>query len=444
MSEYPRIAILGAGPVGLTLGALLCKHQIPYTIFDLRPSPISDPTSAYSTLVPSGSLDLHTESGLLALRACGLYEKFCALTSDCSEESMVADMHGEVRWHDNGFTGVEGGESVDGRPEVARNSLMELLRSAVPEENILWEHKILSIIPSSSSSTGTKYTLSYNNPSSPTSPQTAEFDLVFGADGAWSKLRPLLTDTKPHYSTVSCITLTIPTITTSYPHLASLIGKGSYVASAACGSIMAQRGSLDSARLYLMLRNPSETYLQDSGLLNLSTSELKARLLGDESLFANWAPRLKELLAVGCDSNQGEVDARPLYMLPVDHTWTHKEGLTLLGDAAHLMTPFAGEGVNSGMLDAWELVEKLAPVLQSSSTNGTLNGQEGLDGEKRAKIEEALKSYEIAMWARMLPVSEGTQQNLEMIFAENAPEPFVEFFRSHFPSDTPAPAAAAA
>lgn len=67
----PRIAIIGAGPAGLTLGALLHKHAIPFTIFELRQKPTAGELSK-----PSGMLDLHEGSGLAAIRECGLYDEF--------------------------------------------------------------------------------------------------------------------------------------------------------------------------------------------------------------------------------------------------------------------------------------------------------------------------------------------------------------------------------
>ena len=54
------------------------------------------------------------------------------------------------------------------------------------------------------------------------------------------------------------------------------------------------------------------------------------------------------------NTNSGFVP-RPQYCMPLDQTWESLPNLTMLGDAAHLMPPYAGEGVNMAMLDALEL-----------------------------------------------------------------------------------------
>ena len=404
MPPSPKMAILGAGPAGLTLASLLTKHSIPYTVFDLR----SRPSSTDMTL-PSGSLDLHGESGLLALESCGLLERFKELSGECGEECKLADMNGEIKHQDEG-NGL--------RPEIARNALTHLLLESVLEERIRWERKISSI---QQAEDGKKWQLSFaSDPSSQASKPTAQddevFDLVIGADGAWSRVRPLLTSTVPYFSGMNCITLTIPHLTSKHPHLASLVGSGSYSACGAGKAVMVQRGSLDSARIYLMISSEAESYLAESGLDGMSAEELKGKLLnGRGAVFESWGAWPKELIAAGCDAEAGnEISAKPFYMLPPGHNWTHVPGLALLGDAAHLMTPFAGEGVNAAMLDALQLSEALVECYPSSP-------------------DKAIESYETKMFPRAKEIMEESFQNMKMIFAADSPRGFVEFMQSHFP-----------
>jgi len=321
---------------------------------------------------------------------------------------IVASKDGTIRFKDDGH----GSE----RPEISRNALSSLLLSSVPSRLIKWETKVLSIAPSSE---GKKRIVNYEQGGKE---QSEEFDLVIGADGAWSKTRAAIPGAKkPFYSGISCLTLTIPHLSTQYPQLAEMVGKGMFTVLGDGKGLMTHRGSMDSVRTYLMLSSKEDGFLRDSGLEGKSGAEMKEKLLGDESLFKGWGDKLKTLIAAGCDSEKGEVEARPLCMLPIGNTWTHTPGLTLVGDAAHLMTPFAGEGVNCAMLDALELSQ----AILGRATEGE-KSENGLD--------EAVRGFEKQMWERSQGIAQGTYDNLKMMFEdENAPDSLVNFFESMGP-----------
>ncbi|KAK0123858.1 hypothetical protein ONS95_008851 [Cadophora gregata] len=461
MSPKPqiKIAILGAGPGGLTLASLLSTSpspQISYTLFDLRARP-----SPVQLSLPSGSLDLHADSGLLGLSACNLTSQFQALKQECSEASIIADSRGEVHWSDEGF-----GQ----RPEIARNKLTELLLGQVDEGSVRWGCKVVGVEEDTSfSSEKRRWIVRYktqapsNSEPGPAStpPEIKEesFDILIGCDGAHSRIRSLLTPIHPHYSSISCLTLTIPHISTSHPSLSNTIGTGSFMAMSHLKAVMSQRGAEDSARVYLMLRTESESHLQDYGIASLCSSplKLKERLLGDESLFggSNWGEGIRELISVGCDAEMEAmaketdmvssttnekkktyeregITARPLYMLPVDFTWPHKRGLTLLGDAAHLMTPFAGEGVNCAMKDALELSKAISSSFQDSTSKSSTQGHLDSNGveEVLQRVDTNIAAYEKEMWQRVHPIQEETLRNLHMMMDDvDAPRGFVEWMR---------------
>ncbi|CAK7234199.1 hypothetical protein SBRCBS47491_008866 [Sporothrix bragantina] len=344
----PRIAIVGAGPAGLTLGVLLQKQNIPFTIFELR----NKPTPA-DIARPSGMLDLHPGSGLDAIEACGLTDEFKPLTGECSEQFLIANRAGEVLF------------AADGqgkRPEISRNNLGALLRRHIPDTNIRWGQRLVS---ASRGDGGKGTVLDFGHSQS-------TFDLVVGADGAWSKVRALLTDTKPHFTGMHCITLTITHLTKQFPGLAEMVGTGSFCALGRRHAIVSQRGPLDSARLYLWLTVADEQFGTTAGLAGKPAAAAKEVLLEDEALLSTFGAAVKDLVSTACDEDaatdrdDGMLDIRAFYTLPHGCTWPSQPGVTLLGDAAHLMLP-NGEGVNQAMLDALQLSKAIEKAYKATA-----------------------------------------------------------------------------
>ncbi|KAL3460631.1 hypothetical protein BJX64DRAFT_179673 [Aspergillus heterothallicus] len=403
----PRIAIIGGGPAGLTLGLLLSKRDIPFTIFELRHKPTSEELAK-----PSGMLDLHEESGLAALRECGLYDRFLQLTGETSEAQKVLDKDGYILHEDEG--------ELSERPEISRHALINLLASDLPPHTIRWGHKLFSAT-SLPTSNGTEIELDFGPHGN------LAFDLVIGADGAWSRVRSLLTDVKPQYSGTQNITTNISQLA-KYPHLAELIGRGSCSALGFRHGVMTHRLSEDAARIYTFLTIPHEDFPASTGFTHCAAAVAKNKILQDDALLGRFGSVIKELFAVSCDQETSDnpgslLDIKPLYTLPIGSSWEHRANTTLVGDAAHLMCPWAGEGVNLAMWDSLLLAHAIIQAYEAIEGNGS---------SFISILDPLLTKFEVDQVERNKEKAQETYDNGLMLFREDGAKAFAEFFKSAY------------
>ncbi|KAK8235451.1 putative salicylate hydroxylase [Phyllosticta capitalensis] len=347
MTYTPKIAIIGAGPSGLTLARLLHCSGIPSVVFESDPTPESRTTYG-------GSIDLHEDSGQLALREAGLWDEFQKLARYEGEDRILKDRFNNIA--------IEQKDLDTGRPEIDRKYLRDMLLNSIPPEYMRWDHRLKEV-----SGDGT---LRFSN-----GVTAAGFDLVVGADGAWSKVQRLLSTIRPFYTGVSAIELWYHDIDSFDPDMNAMIGHGSHFCfgeeTGRC--LLTQRQDNGVVRTLACMRVPEE-YLADKGVENPDRDGAVAFLLRE---FGEWAPELKRLLT----KSNGPVYSRPFYMLPVGFRWPHKKGFTLIGDSCHLMTPFAGIGVNMAMQDSLELAHAII-------------------ANKDGELDAAIHKFEKTMWPR--------------------------------------------
>ncbi|GJJ16176.1 hypothetical protein Clacol_010456 [Clathrus columnatus] len=379
-----RIAIIGAGPGGTTLARLLQTNNVNCTIFDLDDSNLSRSQG--------GSLDLHPETGQLALKEAGLFDEFTKYMRLEGSALRILNPSGNILLDIKGDS-----PRAEMRPEIDRSQLRDLLINSLKPGTIQWEKKLVNI----ESKLNGKFDLHFAD-------RTVEqdYDLVIGADGAWSKVRKALTDVKPFYSGIFGIETRIEDVNNRFPATGELIGTGSCFFLGEGKGLLAQRNSDRSARIYAMLR-VSEDWSGSCGIDWQNRNAAVEGLLSQQ--FDHWDEKGKLWVR-----NGDEVFLRPLYMLPIGFKWTPKSGVTLLGDAAHLMTPFAGVGVNLAMADALDLSKAIIPAYRNEIS-----------------LSAALEQYENKMYERSGESAQRTMNNLNLMFsgetAENIANTFKQF-----------------
>ncbi len=376
-----RIAVVGAGPAGLTFARVLHRHHHPVTVLERDPSPDARP--------PGGTLDLHENLGQLALAKAGLLDRFHTLSRPEGQAMRILDVDGTVLrdWR------PRPGDRA--HPEIDRGRLRDLLLGPL---HVRWGSGVTEVVPGTAGGTLVRFADGRHE----------TFDLVVGADGAWSRVRPAVSPATPHYTGVTLAETSLDDVDTRHPALARLIGDGSLAVYGVNRGLVAQRNSGGHVKVYARFRAPLDPRTTTDAP---GTEAVRSRVL---ALFDGWAAPVLDLLRHGTAFAH-----RPVYTLPVSHTWPHVPGVTLVGDAAHLMPPL-GLGANLAMLDGAELAESIAAA-----------GPGDLD--------QAVRAFEERMWARAAPAAKMTTAGLDRLVGPTPPRPSPSSTSSSRPDRYPSP-----
>ncbi|MFI6034192.1 FAD-dependent oxidoreductase [Streptomyces sp. NPDC051315] len=339
-----HVTIIGAGLGGLTLARVLHVHGIPATVHEAEPSP--------TARSQGGMLDIHDYNGQPALETAGLMDEFRGLILEGRQAMRVLDPDGTVLFD-------QADDGTGGRPEVQRGELRQILLDSLPAGTVQWGHK----------ASGTRTLGEGRHEVTFADGGTVVTSLLVGADGAWSRVRPLLRAATPEYVGKSVVETYLFDADTRHPAAAKAVGGGSMIAVGPGREIFAHRERGDTLHAYVGLAETQDWF----AAIDFTEAAVATARIAQE--FDGWAPELTALIT---DGDTAPV-LRPLYALPTGHRWDRVPGVTLLGDAAHLSPP-NGEGANLAMLDGAELGKALA--------------------EHPDDIEAALTAYEQAMFPR--------------------------------------------
>lgn len=365
-----RIAIAGGGPSGLTLARLLQLKGADVRLFELDES--------VESRNQGGALDLHTDSGQVAMQQAGLFDAFLAASRPEGQATKVFDKDGKV------YIDLKPEDETSTRPEIDRGVLRGLLAHSLAPGTVVWGRRLKSVERTAHGMLNLVFDGAPDQ----------EADLVFGCDGTWSRVRPLICAEKPHYSGVTFVESRISAIDATHPAISELVGHGAIMATSDNRAIIAQRNGDGNVRVYVTLR-VDEDWARSSGIDFGAPAQARQTLI---ELYQGWAPHIIDMLRATDDI----FIPRPLYTHAPHQTWVPQPDATLLGDAAHVMPPFTGKGANLAMLDSVELADAL--------TSGRFTD-----------IPSALRWYEKAMLARMTDAITEVLDDQDVFIAADAP-----------------------
>ncbi|NUS94459.1 MAG: FAD-dependent monooxygenase [Nocardia sp.] len=364
------VTIAGAGLGGLTLARVLHVHGIPVTIYEAEP--------AARARTQGGQLDIHEHDGQVALEAAGLTAEFRAIIHRGGAAARVLDRYGTVLLD-------EPDDGTGGRPEVLRGDLRRILLDSLPAGTVRWGHKITGV----RSLGAGRHELVFADGAAVTT------GLLVGADGAWSKIRPLLSTAVPEYIGTTFVETYLFDAGERHPATAAAVGAGAMYALNPGKGIVAHREAGDVLHTYIQLNRPAEWFAG----IDFTDTAAVARIAAE---FDGWAPELTALITAGDTAPV----PRMIHALPDGHRWDRVPGVTLIGDAAHLMPP-SGDGANLAMLDGAELAQAIVA--------------------HPGDVEAALAAYESASFARSGPAYGQAWEVLELCLGDRAPFALVDF-----------------
>ena len=363
------IAIVGAGLGGLAFARVLHIHGIESIVYEADPGPDSR--------IQGGQLDIHDYNGQIALQAAGLSDAFRLIIHDGAEAMRVLCPDGSVL-----LDVPDDGEGR--RPEVLRGDLRKLLLDSLPETTVRWGKKLIDV---SRMGDGHHDLLFADGSSERT-------DLLVGADGAWSKVRPLVSDAAPQYVGSTFLETYLYDADSRHAASAVAVGAGAMYVPSPGKALIAHREIGNVLHTYVGLKRPAAWFAG----LDFNDPAAIGRIAAE---FSGWAPALTALIT---DSDTVPV-ARMLYTLPTEHSWKRVPGVTLLGDAAHLMPP-SGEGANLAMLEGAELAKAIV--------------------QHPTDMAAALSIYEKLMFSRAAVEGADAHVMLDRCLGDNAPSAFLD------------------
>lgn len=362
--ENKKIAIIGGGPVGLTTARILQINGADVTVYE-RDLNAQARTSG-------GTLDIHSDSGQYAIHKAELMEEFRKYARPTGEK--MADIDGNITADE-----MPDQTNAFSRPEIDRNDLRKIMLDNLKENTVVWDSQLTNIDKKEN-----QYILKFKNG------QTATADFVIVANGGRSNARKFVSDQEPQLSGTYIIQGEITNPDLDYPEFKPKFGNGNVMAMGE-QKMFYTHTMRDGSVHFGVSFKADENWVLNNGIDFKNDKEVISFL---NKTFENWGDDYKKFFAAATDFS-----GLPLRLFSLEESWKEHSNITLVGDAAHLMPPFAGEGVNMGLFDAYHLTKNL--------TEG-----------KFETIDEAIADYEQKMFGYALEAQRMTKKMEDLLHSD--------------------------
>ena len=359
LRENGTVAIVGAGPGGAILACLLLRQGFRVHVLE---------RDASSTARPQGgSLDLRPDSGQRAIEAADLTENFASRSRDAAKAFRMISSNGEE------LPGMGQETHEDAGPEIDRGELRAMLLEALPAGIVSWDHQVESVELESDGLWRLEVA----------GRDALRADLVVGADGSGSRMRQHLTDVLPIYTGITMVAAYIRPELWRGSKLSDTLGEGSVMFAGGDKTIFVQRCANDVILLYYSM-TVTQGWPETDGF---DLSDASAVMSAVREAYRDWSPETLDMLTQVQDSFQ----LWPTSVMPPDTRWASPGGLTMLGDASHVMPPFTGKGVNLALLDALELSQALVTDPDQTVAAAVADFERGVQARTSEEIRACLQ-----------------------------------------------------